>query len=94
MLDYPEHAKLAKVKDQSQAIHEFIEFLRDDKHIFLCDWYDGEDTADEEAAPGCYLQIRKRLTTLVAEFLGVDENKLELEKQKMLAELRRQNGNA
>jgi len=92
MKDYPEHAKLAKVREQSQAIHEFVEFLREDKKIHLCEFYPGAGTVlGRDYEKGAYLPTNERLTELVATFLGIDEKKLEEEKQKMLSELRRQN---
>lgn len=37
MSDYPEHDKLEKIKDQSQACGEFLEWLGE-KDIFLARW--------------------------------------------------------
>lgn len=38
MPPYPEHEKLDEIKDQSQAIGEFLEWLGREKSIELCEW--------------------------------------------------------
>jgi len=40
--DYPEHAKLAKVSDKSQAIGEFLEWLTTEQGYTLAKWSDTE----------------------------------------------------
>lgn len=77
MNQYPEHEKLKKVQDISQHIHEFFEFLQD-KELILSKWC--------EERGGVFMPASERLTTLVAEFLDIDEKKLEKEKRQMIEE--------
>jgi hypothetical protein len=63
---YPEHEKLAKIKDKSQCVYDFLEFVSG-KSLELCRW-EGEDLRP------CY---GKR--ELIAEFFEIDLKKLEAE---------------
>jgi hypothetical protein len=83
---YPEHEKLKRIADKSQCVGDFIEWLRDgSKHpqgrIELCCWND----RDKEYYAGF-----ERVSSLLARFFEIDENKLEEEKRAMLNELRKQ----
>jgi len=41
-MTYPEHEKLSKVQDQSQAIGEFLEWLETTKSARLLTWHESE----------------------------------------------------
>lgn len=75
---YLEHERLKEVKDKTQAIHDFIEWLGDEKGVFLAKEYWGET-----------LSLRESFDSLLAEFFGIDLRKLEAEKREMLDEIRR-----
>jgi hypothetical protein len=75
--DYPEHAKLVAVREVSQAQGEFLVWLGEEKNYLLGKW-----TADE------MVPVHADIQKLLAEFHGVDLNRLEAEKQAMLEELR------
>ena len=77
MSDYPEHDKLTAVADQTQAIGEFIEWL-EGKGIFLARYVEGSN----------FPRHVHGFRILLAEWAGIDENKLEAEKRQMLASLR------
>lgn len=78
---YPEHAKLRKISDKSQAIGEFLDWAgRGSKGLTLC-YSDGHR----------FYPSYKTKTKLLAEFFGIDEAKLEAEKLAMLEECRRLN---
>lgn len=77
----PEHEKLAKVKDKTQACGEFIEWLAG-KGIRL---------AAYSTESGGYHPISKSIQDLLAEHFGIDRKKLEKEKDQMLDEIRRAN---
>jgi hypothetical protein len=81
MKTYPEHDKLAKVKDRSQAIGEFL----DTGGYELGEWTGGNRYCDDEFTP-----VRKPINTILARYFGIDEDKLEEEKLQMLEELRKQ----
>lgn len=82
MSDYPEHAKLSEVADQTQAIGEFMEWL-EGKGVFLAHYIDGMNFPR---------QYNTGVRDLLAEWAGIDQNKLEAEKRQMLANLRAANG--
>ena len=79
---YPEHEKLQKIKDQSQAIGEFLEWLRYTKDYRIC-IYDPNDYDH-------YIPVFTSTNDLLAEYFDIDQNKLESEKQEILEELRKQ----
>jgi hypothetical protein len=58
---YPEHEKLKAIKDKSQAIGEFIDWLESEKHVQLCTL----DAEGDEYVP----QFTPRVT-LLAQFFG------------------------
>lgn len=78
MSQYPEHKKLAAIRDQSQAIGEFIDTFLEEKGIVLA-W---RNSSEERLMP--------RLVDLLAEYFGIDPVKLETEKRAMLDELRKE----
>jgi len=79
MSDYPEHEKLKAVKDRSQAIGEFIEWLGDND-MAVCEWTEGNfDNWHPTGQP---------INKLLARFFEIDLNRLEDEKLAMLAEQR------
>lgn len=93
MNEYPEHEKLNKVKDQSQAIGEFLEWLNVEKKYQVCQYVDAIGESDEDGdvvqfpVKG-YLPIMERAEQLLAEFFAIDLDKLEEEKVKMLGFMR------
>jgi len=75
---YPQHEKLDAVKDLSQAIADFLDWLNSEKGIFLAsygnidsNWLTPDITAKDR---------------LLAEYFGIDLDALEAEKRAMLAE--------
>lgn len=75
---YPEHERLKEVRPRSQSIGEFVEWLSDEKCATIAVRIEGGDM----------VPIRTTLQNLLAEFFEIDQDKLELEKQDMIAELR------
>jgi hypothetical protein len=95
---YPEHAKLTKVKDKSQAIGEFLEFGLP-FGVTLAHWVkycprelegrcEGGDecthTTDSELVAGAGVSIQ----SMLARYFDIDEKKLDEEKRAMLEEVR------
>jgi hypothetical protein len=92
---YPEHAKLKKVSALSQSNGDFIDWLKDEKGLVLAEWVPSDfELAAVEACPDyvpekdALVLATPRITGLLAEFHGIDENALEAEKTRMLEELR------
>jgi hypothetical protein len=78
----PECEKMQKVKDRSQAIGEFLEWLQEEKALQLCEW------------DGLYKMMPVDIPTekLLAEFFDIDLNKVEQEKRAILDYMRAQHG--
>lgn len=70
---YPEHEKLSKVKDQSQVIGEFLDFSK----FTLC-----------EERRGRYYPTMMSIQDILADWFGIDSQRLEDEKRQMLDEIR------
>lgn len=97
MAKYPEHEKAQTILPQSQILGPFLDWLRDEKHLYLCTKHthtkkcrvDGElrcGAHDGEMLP---TQMGETLfEALIAEHLGIDLGRLEAEKQAMLEEIR------
>jgi hypothetical protein len=83
MSDYPEHEKMRLIKDQSQSIGEFLEWLQDKKEVIFAEY---PETNSDHLFP-LHLPTQK----LIAEFFDIDLDKIEDEKDAMLEEQRRLN---
>lgn len=98
MSEYPEHDKLAKVKDKSQTCGQFLDWLESDGRI-LCKYHKHTDDCgvDRWGHPDCgyseesLVPIHTSIEDLLAEFFQIDRKKLEQEKRQMLNEIRRAN---
>ena len=77
--EYPEHEKLSKIKNESQAIGEFVEWL-EGKGIELC--------AIPPEFDHTYLPIHRSINDLLAEHFSIDLDKIEQEKRQMLEAIR------
>lgn len=78
-MSYPEHEKLAKIKDESQVIGEFLDWCADEKGILLSRKIKGRELSRE---------IVSSIPDLLAEFFAIDLEKIEEEKRQMIAKLR------
>lgn len=76
--EHPECAKLLSVKDRSQEIGDFLEWLQSKKGVHLAAYY-------EEAGLSVY---RCNVEQLLAEYFEIDLNKVEEEKLSMLKKMR------
>lgn len=90
----PECDKLSAVKDQRNAIVQFLEWLSD-QGIELAAYHKHTDACcDEEGDRVCGLGentlwgVNKRHESMAYEFLGIDEKKLEAERQMILEHIR------
>jgi len=101
---YPEHDKLHKVIDKSQIIGEFIDWLHDKKEIAFVRWEEWEEkikarrhtNGELEAAKVIkhkkYVPVYTKVDTLLAEFFGIDQDKIEKEKLAMIKALKGASG--
>ena len=83
---YPECEKMAAVKDESQAIGSFLEWLQHERSITveLCVRHDISDKL---------MPYWINIEQLLAEYFEIDLDKVEKEQRHMLDELRRKNEN-
>lgn len=84
MSQYPEHDKLQAVKNQSQLIGEFLEWLNS-QGLYLAAWQEIDTIfgKDSELVIS-YLSIND----ILARFFEIDLDKLEDEKRQMLDSIR------
>lgn len=78
MTNYPEHEKLRGLGGSNQVVGDFIEWLGE-QEIELAKW--------NRSGTYC-MPINKSRDSLIAEFFDIDRNKLESEKEAMLAAIR------
>lgn len=78
--NYPECEKLAKVAKQSQVLGEFLNWLKGFKEFELAKWnLHGEDRL---------VPMHDSTESLLAEFFGIDMDKVEKERQQIIDGLR------
>jgi len=84
MSDYPEHDKLSAVKDESQAIGGFLDWLKNKRGLTLCETI---ETPDLDQFYPDYTSINE----LLAEYFDIDLKVIEQEKRAMLDVMRAAN---
>ena len=87
---YPEHEKLAGVKDESQAIGEFLDWLADGRKPRIVLAIDSTEPEPDESSGLWPANIP--IPDLLAEYFGIDQEALSLEKDAMLLAFREANG--
>jgi predicted RNA-binding protein (virulence factor B family) len=80
--EYPEHDKLAEVKDASHAIGAFLDMGLPELGLVLCD-------NDREA--GRLHPTSRSIQSILATYFEIDQTKLDAEKDAMLERLRDMN---
>jgi len=81
-MTYPEHEKLQKVKDHSQAIGEFLEWVSWTKEYRLGEFVGNNDYTE-------FVPVNMNIQNLLAEYFEIDLKKLESEKREMLEKMRK-----
>ena len=82
-MPYPEHEKMKAFEPQLAVLRQFIDWLACEKEFEIAEW-----VGDNLVA------IRTPSSALLAEYLGIDETKLEAERRKMLFKCRKANDRA
>lgn len=59
MSEYPEHDKLTKVQDQTQAIGEFLEWVGGEKHARLMVWTEWNEPTEDDCPRTHYSEKNK-----------------------------------
>lgn len=86
---YPECDKLAAVREKSQMIGNFLDWLGSEKKIVLASYHD-VDWTDEDGIEIDQVLFTTNTTPekLLAEFFHIDLRKVEQERQQMLKSIR------
>jgi hypothetical protein len=79
--EYPEHDRQAKVLEKTHAIGDFLEWAGEHGYL-LCRY---SERFEEFTPAGSFLNV-------LAEYAGIDLDKIEAEKRAMLDRLREMNG--
>jgi hypothetical protein len=80
----PELDKMLAVKDQSNALGEFLEWMGS-KGLWIC----RSATKEDDITEGTLLPVYKSTEVMLAEYFGIDLNKAEKEKRAVLEELQK-----
>jgi len=80
MTQYPEHEKMAKISDLSQAIGEFLEY-QSGRGITLC----------HRGVYGQRWPVTESLEKMLAKYFEINLDVIEAEKRMMIDEMRRAN---
>lgn len=84
MSDYPENEKMASVRDESQTIGGFLEWLLGERQLVLCEPREGR-------IDNFYMPVRYTIQDLLAEYFEIDLDKVDQERRQMLETLREYN---
>lgn len=84
MSNYPEHDKLRAIDSvEKQTVQNFIDWLCDESNLIICD-FDGFGGYYEY--DGVYPQTRLSREQIMAEYFGIELQKLSSEKDRILAD--------
>lgn len=86
----PECERMRAVKDQSQAIGEFLTWLSGTKGLVLAEWRPSEMFMGGERAPDELFPVTISIEVILAEHFDIDLNKVEEEKCALLDHIRRE----
>jgi hypothetical protein len=79
----PELDKLSKVKEESQLIGSFLDWLQTEGGYTICKYYE-KDGGLQEA----FLPARKSIEEMLAQYFKIDLRKVEWERRKLLNMIR------
>jgi hypothetical protein len=81
-MKYKEHEKLAEVKDESQAIGAFLEWL-EGEGLSICRWREFRNGRNELEGTG-FFPDRGPINDILARYFEIDQDELDREKRMML----------
>lgn len=83
MVETPMLEKMKEVREQSQIIGEFLDYMNQ-RDVVMCE----PNTGDGQAHEACYLPTRRTTEQMLALFFEIDLVKAEEERQALLDSLR------
>jgi hypothetical protein len=83
----PELDKMKAVQDKSQAIGEFLEHLGE-KGLVICCYASRQDEEKTGYEEGDLIPLHNSIEKNLADYFGIDLNKVEQERRALLDELR------
>jgi len=96
--NFPECEKFSALREKMNAIGDFIEWLSYEKKFIFAKQYEWDEEEDKIIGEGTrmvhhsqLLPSPVRIEDCLAEFFGIDENKLEVERRAILEECRKAN---
>ena len=92
---YPESEKLLAVREESQKLGEFLEWLMSKVELATWEENDDDDTnayMPEILVPAYGYKHSNGIQTLLAEYFGINLDKVEDERRQMLEEIRKAYG--
>jgi hypothetical protein len=96
MVETPECNKMLEVNEYSQAIGEFIEWLRTEKHYDITETKRFTEVREQLFSDKTYeteivetVPIRQSIERLLAEYFNIDLDKVEMERREILKELQK-----
>lgn len=90
---YPEHDKLTALGERRQEVQEFLDWMLDEKQWELQEYVSTYDPTNQfsDENDGTYMRIGLSRAQVMADFFGIDLDKIDAEKQQMLDEIRAAN---
>jgi len=90
-MSFPECDKLDAIQEQSNAILEFMEWVRNTKGLVVCRRMNGQTRLDDPLIKGdiikaAYLPQVLSMDSLMYEYFGIDKDKLDEERRLLLIE--------
>lgn len=85
---FPEHVKMEAVHSDAQIIGSFLEWLAE-RGVVMARWHEVEDEMEDEVL---LLPDNMTIAARLALYFGIDLNKIEQEKRRMLALIRAAQG--
>jgi len=92
----PELDKMMKIREQSQTVGEFVDWLRDEKNVTLCESHQHSEFCENpdediecELEKDEYIPYSFRIQELLAEYFDIDLDKVETERRKILESIQK-----
>lgn len=86
---YPECEKMLEIREESQSIGQFLDWLQSDRRVILSEYCADVECQFCEESEERLMSVKLNMETLLAEYFNVDLEKVEKEKLTMLEKLKK-----